>query len=127
MLVAVMVTVVVYGALLFVTAFLACGVSGCSGAGYGPAFSPSEAQVGLIVAGASLVPLTLLLLRGRRRLYQVAGASGVILAGSMLAMVLLGLGPNGCPSGQSRATTRSDAYLPGSLTCSSDRDAVPPN
>lgn len=125
--VAALLSVVLFTAVVFVTGFLACGISGCSGAGFGSSFAPAHAQVGLLVAGISLVPLTLLLLRGRRRLMQAAGAAAGVAAGSVLAMFVLGLGPNGCPWGQSQATTGPGAFSPGSLTCSGDRNARPPN
>jgi hypothetical protein len=50
----------------------------------------------------------------------------VVAAGAVLAMAVLGLGPHGCPLGQSRATAGPDAWSPGSATCSADRDALPP-
>jgi hypothetical protein len=114
------VTVVVYSAVVVVTGFLACGVSGCSGAGFGPVFAPVQAQVGLFSAGLCLVPVTVLLLPERPRGLRVAGAVGAVLVGSLLAMVLLGLGPNGCPWGYSRAVAGPDALSPGSLTCTAD-------
>jgi hypothetical protein len=40
-------------------------------------------------------------------------------------MLVLGLGPDGCPQGQARAVTGPEGFDPGSLTCSADRDAVP--
>jgi len=121
----VVVAIVVFGVVVVVTGFVACGVSGCSGGGFGPSFAPLQAQVGLLAAGVSLLPLALLGLRGRRRRYQVAGAAAAFGAGSVLAMIVLGLGPNGCPWGQSRATAGAGAFSPGSLTCSADRDAAP--
>ena len=123
----VLATVVMFGAVVVVTGFLACGISGCGGGGFGPAFAPGQAQVGMLVAGVSLVPLTWHLLRGRRRLVHGGAAAIAVVAGAALAMVVLGLGPNGCPWGQSRATAASDAFEPGSLTCSDDRNAVPRN
>lgn len=121
----VLATVLVFGVVVVVTGFLACGISGCSGGGFGPSFEPFQAQVGLLVAGLCLAPLALLSLRRRRRTYQVAGAAAVVAAGSVLAMIVLGLGPNGCPWGQARATAGDGAFSPGSLTCSADPDAVP--
>ena len=99
------VTAAWYAAVVFVTGFVACGISGCSGGGFGPSYAPGQAQVGLLVAGASLVPLALLVApRGVR----TAGAGAVFLGGAVLAMLLLGLGPGGCPAGLSR-TTGADA------------------
>lgn len=124
-------TLVIYGAAVIVTAFLACGVSGCSGGGFGPAFSPTEAQIGVLVAGLCLLPLAAALahraLRGRRHQLMgtvVAGWAAVVV-GSVLAMLLSGIGPGGCPTGQSRATVGGDGSSAGDLTCSGDEDAVP--
>ena len=112
-----LVTSFVFAAVVLVTGFVACGVSGCSGAGFGPAFAPVQAQVGLSLAGLCLVPLTAFLMRGRRRAWQVTGVVGGVLVGSLLAMVVLRLGPNGCPWGYSRTVAGPDAFSPGSLTC----------
>ncbi len=125
LLVALPLTVVALGIVLVVTGFLACGISGCSGGGFGPSFAPVQAQVGLLFAGLTLLPLTLLGLHGQRRSFQAAGAAVAVVAGALLAMVVLGLGPNGCPVGQSRAVASDEGFSPGSATCSADRDAVP--
>ena len=127
LLVMVLLTVVGFGAMVVITGLVACGVSGCGGAGFGPAFAPVQAQVGLLVAGVSLAPLVWYLLRGRGRFLQGVGVVVAIGVGAALAMVVLRLGPNGCPWGQSQATASGDALEPGSLTCSGDRNAVPPN
>lgn len=121
-----LVTVPVFGALVFATGFVACGISGCSGGGFGPAFAPRQAQVGLLLAGASLVPLALVGLRRRRPWQRAAGAVGIGVVGSVLAMLVLGLGPNGCPQGQPQARTGPGGFTHGALTCSADRDAVAP-
>jgi hypothetical protein len=121
----VLVTVAVYAALVLVTGFVACGVSGCSGAGFGPAFAPVQAQVGLLSAGLCLVPLAAFLLRGRRRASQVVGVVGAVLIGSLLAMVVLRLGPNGCPWGYSRTAAGPDAFSPGSPTCTAAGEKPP--
>ncbi len=83
-----------------------------------------EAQVGLVVCGGCLVPLAVVLLCGRRRAHRER-AGVAVLAGAAVAMILLQLGPNGCPIGQSRATAGGDAFSPGAPTRSGDRDAVP--
>ena len=118
-------SVVVFVAVVLVTGFVACGLSGCSGAGFGASFSPALAQVGLVSAGVVMVPFALVVLAGRLSLrgLAVGGAVGLC-GGSVLAMVVLGLGPNGCPVGQSRATVSSEAFSPGSSTCSGDPDAL---
>lgn len=122
----VVVTLLGYGVLVLVTGLVACGVSGCSGGGFGPAFAPRQAQVGLVLAGVALVPLALVVLTGQPGRRRTLGAAGLVVAGSVLAMLVLGLGPNGCPWGQSQARTGTEGFAPGSLTCSADRDAVPP-
>lgn len=83
-----------------VTAFVACGISGCSGGGFGPSYDPRGAQIGVVVTGLTLVPLALLLLPRRVRL---GGAVATGLVGAVGAMLLLGLAPNGCPLGLERA------------------------
>ena len=122
---AAVVTGAAYAVVLLVTGFVACGISGCSGGGFGPAFAPRQAQIGLLVAGLVLLPLTRLVLRRLPAARQAAAAAGVVAAGSFLAMLLLGLGPNGCPWGQTQAVTGADGFDPGAATCSSDDDALP--
>lgn len=118
-------TVVVFGVVVLVTGFVACGVSGCSGGGFGVSFSPTLAQVGLFTAGLSVVPFVLVCLVGRMsRRWLAVGAGVGVGVGWVLAMIVLGLGVNGCPAGQSRATASSEAFSPGSSTCSGDPDAV---
>ena len=90
---------------LIVTGFVACGISGCSGGGFGPSYDPRGAQVGIVVTGLTLVPLALLLLPRRVRL---GGAVVTGLVGAVGAMVLLGLGPNGCPLALERTPQGSD-------------------
>ena len=117
MVVLTLVTVAVLVVVVLVSGFVACGVSGCSGAGFGPAFAPVQAQVGLLLAGLCLAPLAAVWMWGRRRALQVAGVAGAVLLGSLLAMVILRLGPNGCPWGYSQTTAGPDAFSPGSRTC----------
>ena len=122
--VAALLTVAAYGLALAVTGFLACGVSGCGGGGFGPAFSPTEAQVGLVVSGLVLVPLAVWVLRRHGLLVWLGAGVGTLLLGALLAMALLDLGPDGCPSRQERATAGPGSFDPGSATCSGDRHAV---
>ena len=122
---AVVLTSAVFGAGVVVTGYLACGVSGCGGGGFGPTFAPVQTQIGLLATGLCVLPLALLVLRRRRWAQRAAGTVGAVAAGSVLAMVALGLGPNGCPWGQSQATAGSQAFSPGSLTCSGDPNALP--
>jgi len=122
--VALVVTAAVCALAIVITGLVACGVSGCRGGGYGPVFAPVQAQVGLLVVGITLVPLALLLLRGRSLVSRAVAVAGAIAVGSGLAMVVLGLGPNGCPWGQAQATTGTEGFAPGALTCSGDRNAV---
>ena len=117
----VLATVVLFTAVVAVTRLVACGVSGCGGGGFGPAFSPRGAQIGLLVAGVALAPLTLYLVRGRRPPFRAAVSVGAVAAGSLAAMAVLGLGPNGCPWGQSQTIAGPGAFSPSALTCSSDR------
>ena len=125
LLLAVPLTVAGYIVALVVTRFLACGLSGCGGGGFGPSYGPVEAQVGMQTAGLVLLPVTLFLLHGWPRLAQAAGGAAAVLAGALLAMVLLDLGPDGCPAAQTRATAGPNALSPGEPTCSGDDDALP--
>ena len=98
---------------LLVTSFVACGISGCSGGGFGPSYDPQGTQIGILVTGLLLVPLALLVVPGRSR-YVVAMAAA--LAGVVATMLVLGLGPNGCPFGLVRAPEAR-----GGLTCTAVR------
>lgn len=120
-----LVTAVVFFAAVRVTGLVACGVSGCGGGGFGPVYAPGAAQVGLLVTGLTLLPLTLWVLRRRPRLVRALAAVAAVVLGAGLAMLLLNLGPDGCPQGQARATAGPEAFDPGSSTCSGDPDAVP--
>jgi hypothetical protein len=120
-----LVSAALFAAAVLATEFVACGVSGCGGGGFGAVYAPAKAQGGLLVAGLTLLPLALWLLRRQRWSLRVLGVSGAVIAGATLAMLVLGLGPNGCPRGQTRAITGAEAFEPGSLTCSADRYAVP--
>ena len=117
-------TVPGYVVVLGATGFLACGISGCSGGGFGPSYGPVEAQVGLGVAGLALVPVALVALHSRPVVARLAGAATAALAGTVLAMALLDLGPDGCPAGTARVTAGPDASSPGEATCARDRDAL---
>lgn len=120
----VLLTTVAFAILLLVTAFVACGISGCSGGGFGPSFSPRPAQVSLLACGAAFLPLALWLLRGQPLRETVLAAVAMVAAGALLAVALTGVGPNGCPLGQSQTRGGPTAFSPGDLTCSGDRDAV---
>ena len=124
-LVLVPVTAAAFLTVLVVTSFLACGISGCGGGGFGPSFSPVEAQVGLLACGVTLLPLTVLMLRGRPRAALALAGTAVVLSGAFLAMAVLDLGPDGCPADQERAVAGAQAWAPGAPTCSADRHAVP--
>ncbi len=126
LLLAVPLTVVAYDIALVVTGFVACGISGCGGGGFGPSYQPVQAQVGLFVAGLCWLPLALMVLHRRLHRHRAAGGAAAVVAGALLAMAVLGLSPNGCPQGQSRATAGDAAFSPGSPTCSGDRNALRP-
>lgn len=118
-------TVVVFVVVVIVTGLVACGVSGCGGGGFGPAYAPTQAQVGLLAAGLTLLPLACWALRRRRRAVRATVGVASVVLGATLAMLVLGLGPDGCPTGQTRATVGPQGFEPGSSTCSADRDAEP--
>ena len=110
-----------HGVVLLAVGFLACGISGCSGGGFGPSYSPGQARGALVVAAVVPVPLAFALLRGRRRAVRAAGTAAAAVVAGVLALVLTGLGPNGCPFGQSRAAAGPEAFEAGRTTCSGDR------
>ena len=114
-------TVAAYAFLLLITGFVACGISGCSGEGFGPSYAPVQAQIALGVCGLVLVPCALLVLRRSSRRRRVVAAVATGLAGSVLAMALLGLGPDGCPFGHPRTTAGPEDFSPGEPTCARDR------
>ena len=122
---AAVVTVVVFAVVVWVTGFLACGVSGCGGGGFGPAYGPVQAQVGIVVAGLTLLPFVLMILGPRRRAVRVLGGAVAVLVGATLAMLVIGLGPNGCPRGETRAIGGPESFNAGSATCSGDPGALP--
>lgn len=111
-------TVVAYVGVVLVTGFVACGVSGCGGGGFGPAYDPPGAQVGLLVAGLSVAPFIGFLLHRRGRALTVLGVAGAVAVGSVLAMLLLGLGSDGCPADLVRVRAGPNMFSPGSPTCS---------
>lgn len=125
LIIASVVTAAAYAVVLVVTGFVACGISGCSGGGFGPSFSPRAAQVALLVAGLVPLPLSWLVLRRLTPRRRTVGCAAVVAVGAIGAMAVLGLGPNGCPWGQTQAVAGPDAFHPGAATCSSDDDALP--
>lgn len=109
------VTLVAYVIGLGITGFAACGISGCGGGGFGPAYSPTAAQVTLVTTGLTLVPLAVLVLWNRRPVHRVIGAVLTLVLGAILAMALLGINPSGCTTGTVR--TADGGFTPGSPTC----------
>lgn len=114
------VTAAAFAAVVALTGLLGCGISGCGGGGFGPAYAPGQAQLGLLLAGGCLAPLAWYLLRPRPVGSRLVAVAVALVLGSALAMALLGLGPDGCPWGQSPATAGPEAFSPGSRTCSGD-------
>lgn len=112
-------TVVGYGVMLVVTAFLACGISGCGGGGFGRSFSPGPTQVALLLCGGCFLPFVLVVLRRQPRWIRLGGGLAVVGAGALLTMAMLDLAPSGCPVGQDRTTT-STSTSTGEATCSGD-------
>lgn len=117
LLLAVPLSLLAYVAVLGATAFVACGISGCSGGGYGPTYDPVGAQIGLLIAGLVLLPGALVVLRRQPRATVAAGTTATVVAGSVLAMALLGLAPDGCPQGTAFGTAGPGAFATGEPTC----------
>ena len=84
-----------------------------------------KSRRGLLAAGLTLLPLACWALRRRRRAVRATVGVASVVLGATLAMLVLGLGPDGCPTGQTRATVGPQGFEPGSSTCSADRDAEP--
>lgn len=122
---AALITLALFVAAILTTGLVGCGISGCAGGGFGPTYAPARAQVGLLVAGLILLPMTLGVLRGRKPVLRTLAAVTAVVLGTTLAMVVLGLGPNGCPRGQARAISGPESFDPGSSTCSAYPAAVP--
>lgn len=119
-----LVTVPVYVGALLLTAFWACGISGCSGGGFGVSYDPVGTQVWLLACGAVLAPVALVLTAGHRWPVALVGSLVLSVAGTVLAMGLLQLGPDGCPLGEDRAVVGGQAFEAGEATCSGDRQAA---
>ncbi len=111
-------TVPGYLVLVVHAALVMCGISGCRGGGFGPSFAPGETQFALVLAGLGLVPLTVVALRRRPVAVRAGAAAVAIVTGALLAMVLIGAGPHGCPVDRARTTTGPGSSSPGSATCS---------
>jgi len=80
----------------------------------------------LLLCGLVLVCLALIVLgRGRRGSHRLITAVLAFVLGSGLPMLLIGIGPNGCPWGQARAETKPGYGLI-VTTCADDPFAEPP-
>lgn len=84
--------------------FTLCGVSGCSGAGFGVSADPGSTRVLLVVAGlVAALPLAGYALRhrsGRLAAYALALA----VATTLVSGLLIGADLRGCPRGVDSAT-----------------------
>ena len=94
--------VVVLGAVLAVVptvaaGFTMCGVSGCSGGGFGRSTDPGTTQLLLVAAGVvAALPLTVLAVVRRHAGLGVAAAALAVLA-TVVAGLLIGSDVHGCP------------------------------
>jgi hypothetical protein len=103
--------------------FLACGFSGCwTGT---ESYSPMWGQLGLLVCGLLLVAVAFVVLgRGRSASLRLVAAAVALVLGSGTAMGHVGIGPNGCPWGETLAQSQTGSGL-NSITCSGDMWAKP--
>lgn len=121
----VVVLVVGYLGICFLTYFTSCGFAGCEARS---TRYPVEAQRGLLLGGLTLVPLTLILLRPKRLVGLTLAACGAFAVGASFVMLLAQVGPNGCPWGETRAENVIYLGKPEvpdrlRLTCSGDPNA----
>ena len=88
----------------FLASFAICGISGCSGGGFGRSTDPGLTQLLLLATGvAAALPLALYaLVRRSARLTLVAIALAVVAA--LLTGFVIGSDPNGCPRNVSHDT-----------------------
>ncbi|CAM3922624.1 hypothetical protein [Nocardioides zeicaulis] len=89
--------------------FTLCGVSGCTGGGFGVSTDPGTTRALLVVAGvvAALPLATYAWLRRSGKLAACAGALAVVVM--LLAGALIGSDVRGCPSSVDDATCRGNA------------------
>jgi hypothetical protein len=89
--------------------FTVCGVSGCSGGGFGRSTDPGTTRLLLVVAGvAAALPLAVLAVVRRRAALALA-AVGLAVAGTLVAGLVVGADFRGCPRGVSVETCREQA------------------
>lgn len=89
--------------------FTLCGVSGCTGGGFGRATDPGTTRVLLLVAGAvSALPLAAYALRTRERRLGL-GALALAVIVTLLATALIGSDWRGCPRGIDAQTCREES------------------
>jgi hypothetical protein len=89
--------------------FVMCGVSGCSGGGFGVSTDPGTTQLLLIVAGlAAALPLAIGALV-RRQGALALGALGLAVATTVVAGLAIGADPSGCPRGLDAATCHDES------------------
>lgn len=89
--------------------FTVCGVSGCSGGGFGRSTDPGTTQLLLVVAGVvAALPLAVLAVV-RRRAGLALLAVGLALASTFVAGLVVGADLRGCPRGASAETCRDEA------------------
>jgi hypothetical protein len=89
--------------------FVMCGVSGCSGAGFGVSTDPGTTQLLLVVAGiAAGLPLAIGAVV-RRQGALALGALGLAVVATLVAGLVIGADPNGCPRELDAATCHDEA------------------
>lgn len=87
---------VAYGALLLSASMAMCGISGCTGNGYGLAYSPSMTIV--LLVGAGLVGAIWVLFLSRPRLvFRILIAIGLSVSLTLVGGVAIGASWDGCP------------------------------
>ena len=88
----------------FVASFTICGVSGCSGGGYGRSTDPGQTQLLLLAVGVVAgLPLALYALV-RRSARLAAWSLATMVAATLLAGLVIGSDLRGCPRNVSHDT-----------------------
>jgi hypothetical protein len=94
--------------LTLAAAFVMCGVSGCSGGGFGRVTDPPLTLTLIVAAGVALALPVLLYAVWRRRARLALAAVAAAALGAILVGLVIGADWNGCPRTISTATCQEE-------------------
>lgn len=95
--------------LVFIARFTICGISGCSGGGFGRSTDPNTTLTLLVCAGlVAAAPMAIYALAHRSRRIALIAALAAILV-SMVASLIIGSDFRGCPRNVDTATCMEEA------------------